>query len=330
MTDGSPATQVETALGPVDTTDLGPVLSHEHLFINLMRERRSDGLLSDIALMTEELQAFHAQGGGTVFDLTTAELTPGSVPDADPLFTANVAGETREPRSLEAIRTVAQRAGVHVVLGTGRYRDPYLDRSLIDRLGVAGLAEEMLHDLTVGFADSGIKAGIIGEVGADAWYISATEERVLRAAARAHLETKAPIYTHAARWRVGLAQLDLLIECGVDPARVAIGHVDTVASDDYALEIARRGAYVGLDTLYAPRLIDRTARQVAELIERGHLHQILLSHDVCVSSQLSAHGGMGFTAVLGELRDRILDLGVSPAQYDAVVRQNPVRLLTGA
>jgi predicted metal-dependent phosphotriesterase family hydrolase len=321
---------VSTALGQVAADELGPTLTHEHLFINMMRERRGDGLLHDAEVMTEELAAFRAQGGATVWDLTTAELTPGSVPDADPGFTATVPGQTRDPASIRAVQAVSRATGVHVVLGTGRYRDPYLDRGLVDRLGVAGLAEEMVHDLTVGFGDGDVRAGLIGEVGSDAWYVSATEERVLRAAARAHHETGAAIYTHAARWEVGLAQLDLLAECGVDLRRVAVGHVDTVPSDDFALRVAERGAFVGLDTLYSLKGIPRTARRLTSLLERGYGGQVLLSHDVCVASQLTRNGGPGFTAVLGPLRTQVLADGVPAEVFDAMLTANPVRLLLGA
>jgi hypothetical protein len=78
------------------------------------------------------------------------------------------------------------------------------------------------------FPPPALRAGVIGEIGADRWYVSAAEERSFRAAARAHLRTGLTISTHAARWPVGLEQLRLLTEEGADPRRVIIGHADSV------------------------------------------------------------------------------------------------------
>jgi len=321
---------VETALGPVDAAQLGRTLSHEHLFINLMAERRGDGLLHDPRLMTEELAVFAGQGGRTIFDLTTAELTPGSTTDSDPAFTANVAGQTRDPASITAIQAVSRATGVNVVLGTGRYRDPFLHTPLIDRLGVDGIAEEMIRDIVDGFPGTTAKAGLIGEIGADKWFISAAEERVFRAAARAHHETGAPIYTHAARWPVGSAQLRLLREEAVDPKRIAIGHADTIPDEDYVLRIAAEGAYVGLDTINSANTHDVAARVAAvlRLVNAGHESQILLAHDVCVVSHLKSHGGNGFEFVLGDFRTALLDAGLAEDTFERIVTANPARFIT--
>lgn len=321
---------VETALGPVTLDGLGPTLGHEHVFINLMRERRGDGLLHDEAVATEELGVFADQGGRTIVDLTTSELTPGSVPGADPAFTATHPGQTREPASIRALQRVSRTSGVNIVLGTGRYRDPYLDRDLVDRLGVDGLAEEMVRDLEEGFPGTTARAGIIGEVGCDQWFVSATEERVLRAAARASLRTGAAIYLHAARWPVGLAMLDLLEECGVDPRVICVGHLDLVPDVEVAVEVARRGAFVGLDSMYSRQVGAGVVERVQRLAEEAALDRVILSQDVCVTSMLQRNGGLGYGYVLGELREDLLAAGVDDATFDSIVTENPRRLLSSA
>lgn len=324
---------VESALGPVDVRDLGTISAHEHLFINLMRERRGDGLLNDPALMAAELARFAAQGGGTIFDLTTAELTAGSTVDADPAFTGTAPGQTRAPRNIAAVQEVSAATGVTVLLGTGHYRDPYLDPDAINRTSVQQLAEEMVRDLTEGFPDTSAKAALIGEIGADAWYVSALEERVHRAAARAHVVTGAAIYTHSARWRVGLEQVAILLEAGVDPARIAVGHVDTVPDDGhddgYAIALARRGVHVGFDTLSSfPRhLLAPIADRVVAVARAGFLDRILLGHDVCTHSELVAGGGTGFTTVLGAFRDLLRERGVDDGEFRQLVEVNPVTFL---
>jgi predicted metal-dependent phosphotriesterase family hydrolase len=320
-----------TALGDVAAADFGIISTHEHLFINLMRERRGDGLLIDEALMASELAQFSAQGGGAIFDLTTAELTPGSTIDADPTFTAEELGQTRPVQSITAIQRVSKQTGVHVLLGTGRYREPYLHGTLIDRAGVQGLASEMVHDLTVGFAETEVKAALIGEIGADGWFISAREERVHRAAARAHHATNAPIYTHSARWRVGLDQLELLTREGVAAGRIAIGHTDTVADDDYPLELAKRGVYVGFDTLssFPLHALPAIADRIIQVARAGFLDRLLLGHDVCTNSELTVNGGTGFTGILGVMRDLLEQRGLGADELHVVLSANPIAFLQG-
>jgi phosphotriesterase-related protein len=192
-----------TVLGPVAAEQLGVTLPHEHVFIDLMREYRGDGLLHDEALAASELAAFKGAGGSTILECTSEGL------GRDPL----------------ALRRAAQATGLNLVMGCGHYREPYLDRERLDRLSVDDLADEIVRDLEIGVGDTGVRAGVIGEIGCGR-FISALEERSFRAAARAHRRTGVTITTHAARWPVGLTQLNLLAEEGVDPRRVIVGHCD--------------------------------------------------------------------------------------------------------
>jgi predicted metal-dependent phosphotriesterase family hydrolase len=297
-----------TVLGPVAGDRLGVTLPHEHVFINLMREYRGDGLLHDEALAALELGAFKAAGGSTIVECTSEGLG-------------------REP---EALLRVAQATGLNVVMGSGHYREPYLDRDRLDRLSVDDLATEIVRDLEVGVDDSGIRAGIIGEVGCDR-FITALEERSFRAAARAHQRTGVTITTHAARWPVGLAQLDLLAEAGVDPRRVIVGHCDMVPDPAYHLAVAQRGAFVQFDTIQGDPEYDTRQRidYVTALIAAGFEDRVLLSQDVCLRSNLAAMGGCGYTYVITGFRERLLEAGVSAELVTRFLVDNARRALTG-
>ena len=321
-------TTVQTACGEVPVSALGRTLSHEHLFINLMAERRGDGLVHDEQLLTTELAVFAQQGGGTIWDLTTAELTPGSTIDSTSSFNAS-AGQTRNPRAIEGIKRISQATGVHVLLGTGRYRDPYLSNDLIDRLGVDGLAEEMVRDLEEGIPNTPVRAALIGEIGSNGWFVSDTEEKVFRAAARASESTGALIYTHAARWMVGDEQLRILREEGADPSRIVIGHVDTVPSSEYALQLVQQGINVGIDTINSaiPWEVQQRTTTLRTLIDAGYIDQLLLGHDVCTMSQLRAYGGNGFGYVLGGFRDAVVEAGIHSEDYEHILTENPQRLI---
>jgi predicted metal-dependent phosphotriesterase family hydrolase len=325
-------TTVPTATGEsIAVGDLGRTLPHEHLFINMMRERRGDGLVTDEALLVDELSVFARQGGGTIWDLTSAELTPGSTSDADPRFTATHPGQTRAAENVAALARVSRATGVHVVLGTGHYRDPYIDRAHFDRLTVDQIAADLVRDLTDGIPGTDARAGVIGEIGADQWFVSATEERSFRAAARASKITNAILYTHAARWPVGHAQLDILFHEGVDPSRVVIGHVDTVTDPGYATSLLDRGVAVGFDTINtaAPAAIGFRVAEITKLVRSGFVDRILVSHDVCLTSHLRAFGGNGFGYLLGGFRDALREADVTDEEYDLMTITTPARLLAG-
>lgn len=300
---------VMTVLGPVDATALGTTLPHEHVFIDLVREYRGDGLLNDPALAVAELQAYVGAGGRTVVDCTSIGLG-------------------RDPRALAA---VARETGLHIVMGCGYYRDPYLPPEL-DRMSVDAVADTIVRDIEDGADGTGIRAGIIGEIGSDRGHLSALEERSFRAAARAHHRTGLTITTHAARWPVGLPQLDLLAEEQVDPRRVVVGHCDMVPDPSYHLRVARRGAFVQFDTVQGESGYDTRCRLawIRNLADAGFLDRLLLSQDVCLRSNLRALGGCGYAYVPTAFAERLRDAGFTESDVRTILVDNPRRALSGA
>ena len=316
MTERSPAGRVQTVLGPVDPAELGWVLPHEHTAIALWHvPDRWDywELRRDEPLISEELGAFRAAGGGALVDLT-------------------LDGVGRDPRWLAGL---ARATGLHIVMGAGWYRGAYYPaETLVDRRSVAALADEIVRDATEGVGDTGIRAGIIGEIGTDKPWLSAQEERVHRAVARAARVTGLAITTHAVQSAVGLDQLDVFEAEGADLGRVVIGHADSNPSLDYHLAIVERGATVEFDFLgmaFTPlerhgegRIVDA----IRELIDRGHVERILLSQDVCHDSQLKRYGGNGYTYLADAFLPRLRAAGVSEAEIRTITIDNPRRLLT--
>lgn len=283
---------VQSVTGPVPASELGFTLPHEHVFINLMPEYRGDGLLNDTDLMVDELTRYRASGGVSVVEVTSGGL------DRDP----------------DGLRRVSQRSGVTIVMGSGYYRDPYLPGGEIDRRGVDGLAEEIVHDIEVGVGDTGIRAGIIGEVGCDKSYVSAAEERSLRAAARAQKRTGLVITTHAARWPVGHPQLDIFEHEGVDLRRVVVGHCDSVPDPAYHVSLARRGALVQFDMLGIYTSEYEQAKRVGyvmNMVQEGFADRVLLSHDVCLRGALHANGGVGYTHLADSFLPRLRTAGLA-------------------
>jgi phosphotriesterase-related protein len=220
-------------------------------------------------------------------------------------------------------------------MGCGWYRGAYYPpEARIDRRSVDDLADELVGEATDGVGTTGIRPGIIGEIGTDKPWVSALEERVHRAAARAARRTGLAITTHAVLSPVGIDQLRIFEEEDVDPTRVVIGHADSYPVLEHHLAIVERGASVEFDFLGMtfsalerhgePRVVEL----LCELLARGHAERILLSQDVCNDAQLRRYGGHGYTYLATTFLPRLRDAGISAAEVETMTVANPRRMLT--
>ena len=233
------------------------------------------------------------------------------------------------------LRTLSERSGLNLVMGCGWYRTAYYPpEALIDRRTADDLAAELIREIADGVGDTGIRPGIIGEIGTDKPWLTGQEERVHRAAARAAKATGLAITTHAVLSDVGRAQLRVFEEEGVDPARVVIGHADSYPHLDHYLSLVETGANVEFDFLgmsfsAVERLGEgRVIDLLLELLSRGHAERLLLSQDVCHDSQLRRYEGHGYTYLAETFLPRLRARGVSDAEIRTLTVDNPRRLLT--
>jgi len=304
--------QVQTVLGAVAPDDLGFTLPHEHTKCSLWWiENRWDywELIGDEPRINEELAAYKGLGGGALVDVTPIGIG----------------------RDLERLARISQATGLHIVAGAGWYRQAYYPaEARIDRRSVDDLADEIVQE----FIDGPVRPGIIGEIGTDKPWVTAQEERVFRAAARAALRTGASVTTHAVQSDVGLAQLTILEDEGLDPARIVIGHCDSHPRIEHWREIVRRGAHVEADFLgmsFTP--LERAGEPkvvelISTLLNEGFEKQILLSQDVCHDSQLTSYGGNGYTYLQKSFLPSLAQAGVNAATIKTITVENPARLLT--
>ena len=307
---------VQTVLGPIEPSDLGFTLPHEHTQTAIWHiESRWDywQLTRDEPVILAELDRFRGAGGGSLVDLT-------------------LPGIGRDPDWLVGI---ARASGLNIVMGSGWYRTAYYPvEALIDRRSVDDLADELVREATDGVGEQHVKPGIIGEIGTDKPWVSPAEERVHRAAARAALRTGRSITTHSVMSPVGLAQLKIIEEEGLDPGRVVIGHSDSYPVLDHYLEVIAHGASLEFDFLgmsFTPierHGEDRLIERLLELLARGHADRVLLSQDVCHDSQLKRYAGHGYVYLAETFLPRLRAAGVSDAEIDTMTVNNPRRLLT--
>ena len=308
------APRVMTVSGPIPPEKLGFTLPHEHAGIYLWHiQNRWDywELTPDEDLLTEELRDFRRRGGTSLVELT-------------------LDGVGRDPQRL---RRLASATGLNIVMGCGWYREAYYPAELlVDRRTVDDLTDQIVREWTDGVGDTGIRPGIIGEIGTDKPWVSAREERVHRAAARASLRTGMAITTHGVQSAVGLAQLAIFTQEGVDPGRVVIGHADSYLDLDFYLAVLDAGANLQFDFIGHPFGIEealepRLVETIVELLERGYAPQLMLSQDVCHNRQLKAYGGAGYVYLHQHFLPTLRTAAVGEGEIKQMTIDNPARIL---
>ncbi len=320
------AKTVMTVTGPIDVNDLGFTLMHEHVFLDLMRDAWIfDNILNDMELADVELHRFAASGGSTLVDLTSGGLRGH---DKHLLYDEDL----NHVAHAEAMRCASETSGINIVLGAGWYHESYYPKRLW-KMATNDLAEEIINEIEVGIDGTSVRAGHIGEIGARYNWLSAIEERVLRASARAQVKTGLGLTTHSTAGIGGLEQLDVLEQEGVDLRRVTVAHSGLFPRTEYHEAIARRGASVSFDRMGdLPAMSEfhrnRLLSHLRTLVDRGHIEQVVLSHDVCYKKDLFANGGSGYDWLASYGRDILeRDLGLVDEQWNTIMVENPKRLL---
>jgi predicted metal-dependent phosphotriesterase family hydrolase len=314
---------VQTVTGQLTAAELGFILPHEHTGLDSSGHEPEHSphdhpwewwdVFNDEDVIADELRQFRELGGTCLVDLTNIGL------GRDPL----------------RIRRLSERTRLPIVMGSGWYRGPInTPESFIDRRTVNDLANQLIREFEEGVGDTGIRPGIIGEIGTDASWLNAQEERIFRAVARASRATGLAVVTHAAQSRVGVAQAEMLIEEGVDPGRIVVGHADSYPYLDYQLQLLELGTNIEFDLLgtrFGPvdeAVEPRIIRLLMELLERGYASQILLSQSVGMAMQLKAFGGNGYIYLQEQFLPRLRERGVPEDQIDQMTVGNPRRLLS--
>lgn len=314
-----PSGEINTVTGPVPASELGVVLPHEHVKAALwdrpaVAAVAYGGLFGEVLVTEEqrsaEVAAYRAAGGGTIVDVTLPAIG----------------------RSPELLKAISAETGVRIVMGCGWYREPYYPpEDLIDRRSAGALADVLVTEIEEGADGTGIRPGIIGEIGVNNTWISAQEERVHRAAAQTARRTGLAITTHSSWSQVALAQLDIFGAEGLALDRVIIGHSCSYPDLGYYLAVLERGAYLQFDNIGQwdiPGYQDRVTDLILELLHRGHTSKILLSHDVWNARQFRFAGGTGFTHLLENYLPDLTHRGVSQAEVDQMLIANPAAVLS--
>ncbi|MGQ0662827.1 MAG: phosphotriesterase family protein [Pseudomonadota bacterium] len=327
---------------------LGVTMVHEHLLMDLTcvfqepagaRERRLarvavgldnlswvrrnwnsnlDNLrLDDEARIIEELLQYKLNGGVSLVEVSNIGLA-------------------RDPLGLQRI---ARATGVNVVMGSGYYIDIAHPPDM-DQKSEHDIEEEIVRDITIGVGGTGVRAGVIGELGCS-WPLTANEIKVLRAGARAQRRTGAGLTIHIGRHEDSpLEIMACLKEAGAELSRVIMDHMDRTDHPMKTLvTLADAGCYIEFDTFgqetwvypFGPtdRLSDaQRVDIILRLVTEGLLEKILVSQDVGYKHRLESYGGSGYSHILTTvLPHQMRRKGMTENQIHTLLVENPARVL---
>jgi phosphotriesterase-related protein len=293
-----------TTLGPMRKDQLGLILPHEHVFVDLRTPDQPGYAEADardvVALMAPQIEAIKAQGITALVECSTGGV--GRRADLD--------------------LAVSQATNFPIVVPTGNYREPWIP-AWVGAASEGELEAWMLKELTEGIDDTGVKAGWI-KLSAGDDGITPLEARILRAAARAAKATDAVIGSHTIKGRVVMDQLDIIEAEGYSASRFISIH--TQAEPDFAMHkaVAARGAWIEYDNIgYVPD--EETVPRILRALEAGLGGQLLLSHDMGWFDPALPGGGVPrpYTHLVDSVLPKLRAAGVDETMIVRLTETNP-------
>lgn len=315
-------TDVQTVRGPIDSSELGHVLVHEHVFV--LNTEYKENYLTDwdeeerIADAVQKLVDLKAVGIDTIMDPTVLGLG----------------------RYIPRIQRIAEQVELNIIVGTGLYTYDEVPHQF-EHQG-PGLLVDMpepltamfVKDITEGIADTGVRAGLL-KCAIEHRGLTPGVERVMRAVGQAHVETGTPITVHTnPAAETGLVAQKVLQEEGVDLSKVIIGHSGDTNDVDYLCKVADAGSMLGMDRfgldLFNP--MEQRISTIIELVRRGYVESITLAHDAnCYIDYFSpdakhqAAPNWHFRHISEDVIPALLEGGLTEADIETILVANPRR-----
>ena len=350
--------KISTVLGTITPTEAGITLMHEHVFVDgscfqsipneaslktlIQSEIKPELIkhlakhwnlisrhikLNDFNLMHNELKNFVLSGGKTIVEATSI-------------------GIGRDP---VAVAKISRATGLNIVLGSSYYIPSSYPEYLYN-MSEDDVYDQIVKDITVGINDTGIKAGLIGEVGIGGPISQMVnpnqkmpEEKVLRASARAQAYTGAPMIIHASPIKESLRKVsEIVIDCGADPSKIVFAHMYIQTDLDVLKTLTKQGFNVEYDAwgIEDTELIDSSddllqlpndnqrIKHVRKLINDGYINNLIMTQDMFLGLQLQKNGGKGYGHIIDNLIPRMKNFGFTKKEINNILIVNPQRILT--
>ena len=340
------AGKIQTVLRLISPDELGVTLPHEHLIndgscyfiepdaasdramahkpvsVDILwwlryhfTQNPDEAMLRNEPVAIDEAMRFKLAGGNTIVEVTNIGLG-------------------RDPAALARI---SRATGLNVIMGSGYYLAVSHGVEM-DIMSEDQIVDEIVRDVTKGVGTTGIRAGLIGEIGCS-WPLFPNERKSLRAAGRAQKLTGAALHVHPGRDSQAPTEIvDILKDVDADLSRTIFDHVERTYRDlRQTIELAKTGCYIEYDLFgregYYPINLDlpndtQRINELMQLIDEGYLNQLLISHDIWTKTQCCTYGGWGYAHILRNVVPVMLAKGMTREQIQTIMVDNPRRIFT--
>lgn len=343
--------KLNTVCGVISAEEVNLICPHEHLFIDMTHEAiepkneaekelfygdiqmkdlgvlhrnpyvvYTNLILDDVETALEETACLANYGCNLLVDVTSVGIG----------------------RDMNKLKAFCKKSNLNVIAGTGLFVHDALPE-MYEHKSPEQIAAWIIDEIENGHCDTGIKPGVIGEVGISE-IIYPIEEKSLRAAAIASVKTDLPIYLHTYSWsRAGLDAVKLLLAEGVKPENICICHLDVTFDDEYMRQVLDLGVYLEFDNLSkefffepqedaafagGPFATDvERVHKIKELIGEGYIDQLLLANDLCLKGSLHKYGGPGYDHAFRNFAPMMRLYGISEEHIRQLLYVNPKRFL---
>ena len=324
---------IRTFQGDIKPEELGVTYSHEHIVCRppyWMEQENDDLLLDNKEKSKLDVLDFKRLGGQAIVDATAVDYG----------------------RDIKAVKEIGIETGV-TIIGTAGFNKSFLwDAAIpehvkrvtgdyptyaawIEAKTINELADFVIKEIEVGLEGTNTPGGQV-KFGTGYNRITPLEEKTLRAVARAHHETKAPLHSHTEAGTMGFEQMDLLKSEGVNLEHISFGHMDRNPDPFYHEKIAQSGALLSFDGISKIKYAPESTRIacILALVEKGYEDQILVSGDTARKSYYKHYdNGLGLENILGKWVPRFIE-EADQKGFDGIQLvnkffiQNPARCFT--
>ena len=303
---------IMTVNGPLNPEELGTSLPHEHFLVDFIGA---------------DSTGYHRWNRDTVISKVLPYLLEARRAGVNTIIECTPAFLGRDPELLQRLSLLS---GVNIITNTGYYgaiNNKALPASAFSA-SADQLAEIWVNEWLKGIDATRIRPGFIKIAVSDDSILSPVHEKLVRAAARAHLKTGLTINAHTGPDAPAIAELQVLKEEGVDPSAFIWTHAQA-GSQDAHIRLAKEGAWISLDNV----MVDNIEHYVAMLLNlKQHklLHKVLISQDAGWYDVINPDSVTyrGYTAIFTHLKPALLNAGFTEQEWRLLTVRNPKEAFT--
>lgn len=296
--------QINTVQGPINGSELGISLTHEHVMSNFGKEIGEASNYDSIKLFKQVipyLKQLKSYGVHSIFDCTTAYFG----------------------RRTDLLKIISDSTGVQIITNTGFYGaadDKYIPEFAYSATAKS-IAEIWIDEFKNGIKGTSIKPGFIKLAFDDGMPPSAIDKKLFEAGLLTHLSTGLTLAVHTGANMEALElQTKLLGAYNIHLNAWIWTHASKIENDEILIKHALKGAWISLDGVNENNTNDYIQR-IKLFKQKNLLHKILLSHD---GNSFRNGGSMKkFDAIFQNLIPEMLKNGFTDVDIHQIMVTNP-------